>query len=110
MPFTVLQCVNKDIIIIKNTAQSFKSSSSSDFGDNYRYLSYKYNIRIHVSNLPLCKLYKCFDLYLSHNSAVNPEGVFILELCLLKDKYSPIDNNDITKEEVSHIIRHLCIS
>ena len=45
-------------------------------------------------NLPLCKLYKCFDLYLSHNSAVNPDGVFILELCLLRDDYFLIDNND----------------
>ena len=33
-----------------------------------------------------------------------------VELCLMKDDYSLIDNNDITKEEVSHIIRHLCIS
>ena len=57
--------------------------------------------------LPLSKLYKCFD---SHNSAVNPDGVFIRELCLLRDDYSLIDNNDITKEEVSHIIKSLCIS
>ena len=75
-----------------------------------KYLSYKYNIGTHVWNLPLCKLYECFDLYLSHNSAANPDGVFIRELCLLRDDYSLIDNNDITKEEVSHIIRHLYIS
>ena len=30
-------------------------------------------MHIHVWNLPLCKLYNCFDLYLSHNSAVNPD-------------------------------------
>ena len=94
----------------KNIALSAKSSSSSDFGDNYRYLSYKYNIGIHVWNFPLCKLYKCFDIYLSHDSAVNPDGVFIRELCLLRDDYSLTDNNDITKEEVSHIINHLFIS
>ena len=48
---------------------------------------------------------------MSHNSAVNQDGVFIRELCLLmRDDYSLTDNNDITKEEVSHIIRHLCIS
>ena len=90
-----------------------KSSRSSDFGDNYRYLSYKYNIGIHVWNLPLCKLYKCFDIYLSHDFTANTDGVFIRELtglCLLRDDYSLTDNNDITKEEVSHIIRHLCIS
>ena len=101
--------LNSHDCVIKNTAQFFKSSSSSDFGDNYRYLSYKYNIGIRVWNLPLCKLYKCFDLYLSHNSAVNPDEVFIRELCLLRDYYSLTDNNDITKEEVSHIIRQLGI-
>ena len=37
-------------------------------------------------------------------------GVFIRELCLLRDDYSLIDNNDITKEKESHLIRHLCIS
>ena len=89
---------------------SAKSSSSSDFGDNYRCLSYKYNIGINIWYLPLCKLYKCFDIYLSHDSAVNPDEIFIRELCLLRDEYFLIDNNDITKEEVSHIIMHLCIS
>ena len=53
---------------------------------------------------------KCFGIYLSHNSAVNPDGVFIRKLCLLRDNYSLIDNNDIIKKEISHIIRHLCIS
>ena len=63
--------------------------------------------------LPLCKLYKCFDIYLSHDSTVNPDGVFIRELCLLRDDYSLTDNNDnacdITREEVSYIINHLCM-
>ena len=47
---------------------------------------------------------------MSHNSTVNPDGVFICELCLLRDDYSLTDNNDITKEELSDIINHLCIS
>ena len=38
-------------------------SSFSDVGDNYRYLSYKYGIGTHVRHLPLCKIYKWFDLY-----------------------------------------------
>ena len=66
--------LNSHNCVIKNIALSAKSSSLSDFGDNYRYLSYKYNIGIHVWNLPLCKLYKCFDIYLSHDSTVNPDG------------------------------------
>ena len=110
MAFIVTNYLTINSSIIKNIALSAKSSSPSDFGDNYRYLSYKYNIGIHVWNLPICKLYKCFDLYLSHNSAVNPDRICIRELYLLRNDYSLIDNNDITKEEVSHIIRHLCIS
>ena len=105
-----LVLLNSHNCVIKNIVLSAKSSSSSDFGDNYRYLCYKYNIGIHVWNLPLCKLYKCFDIYLSHDSTVIPEGVFVRELCLLRDYYSLSDNNDITKEEVSYIIRHVCIS
>ena len=95
--------LNSHNCVIKNIALSAKSSSSSDFGDNYRYLSYKYSIGIHAWNLLLSKLYKCFDSYLSHKSAVNPDGVFIRELCLLRDDYSLLDNNDITKEKKYHI-------
>ena len=42
---------------------------------------------------------------MSHDSTVNPDGVFLRELCLLRDDYSLSDNNDIMI-----IIRHLCIS
>ena len=69
----IWSCLNSYNCVIKNNALSAMSSSSSDFGDNYRNLSYKCNIEIHVWNLPLCKLYICFDLYLSHNPAVNPD-------------------------------------
>ena len=50
----------------------------------------------------LCKVYKCFDLHFSHNPAVNLDRTFIRELCLFRDDYSLIDNNDIIKEELSH--------
>ena len=93
--------------VIKNIALSAKSSSSFDFRHNYRCLSYKCNIGIHVWNLLISKQYMSFDLYLSHNPAVNPDGVFIRELCLFRDDYSPIDNNDITTEVLSHIIKYL---
>ena len=39
---------NSQNCVMKNIALSAKSSRSSDFRDNYRYLSYKYNIGIHV--------------------------------------------------------------
>ena len=92
----IWSCLNSHNCVIKNISLSSKSSSSSDFGDNYRYLSYKYNIGIHIE---FAIMYKCFDIYLSHDSTVNTDGVFIRELCLLRDDYSLTDNNDITKEE-----------
>ena len=57
-------------------------SSFSDFSDNYRYLSYKYGIGIHVWHLLLFKLYKCFGSYLlnHHNTIAN--SVFKRNLCL----------------------------
>ena len=50
-----------------------KISSFSDFGDNYRYPSCKFGIGIHVWHLPLCKLYRYFELYLlnHHNTLAN---------------------------------------
>ena len=45
-------------VIVRNISMAVKISSFSNFGDNYRYLSYKYRIGIHVIwHLPLCKLY-----------------------------------------------------
>ena len=57
----IWSCLNSHNCVIKNITLYAKSRSSSDFGDKYRYLSYKYNIRIHLWNLPLCKLDKCCD-------------------------------------------------
>ena len=60
-----------------------------------QYLSYKYGIGIHVwhYNLPLCKLYKRFVLYLliHHNSIA--DGVFIRDLCLLRDNNIAVDDH-----------------
>ena len=82
-------------------------SSFSDFDDNYRYLSYKYGIGIHVWHLPLCKQYKCFDLYrLNHNNITN--GVFIRDLCLLSENNIVDDDQDLTSTELTYEIDLLC--
>ena len=51
-------------------AKSAKCSSVSNFGDNYRYLSYKYKMGNHVWYSPLCKVHKCFAPYMSHRITV----------------------------------------
>ena len=96
-------------LIVRNISLAGKISSFSDFGDNYRYLSYKYGIGIHVWHLPLRKLYKCFDLYLlnHHNTIAN--GVCIRDLCLLREN-NFVDDQDLTSTELTYMIDLLCTS
>ena len=44
----IWSCFNSHNLIVRNISLAAKISSFSDFGDNYRYLSYKYGIGIHV--------------------------------------------------------------
>ena len=87
-----------------------KVSMFSDFDDNYRYLCYKYGIGIHIWHLPLCKLYKCFDLNLLnyHNTIVN--GIFIRDLCLLRVNNSAVDHQELTSTELTFMIHLLSTS
>ena len=84
----IWSCLNSDNSIVKTIAKSAKCSSVSNFGDNYRHLSYKYKVGNHVLNYPLCKLHKCFDSYMSHSITVFPEGSFIRDLRLMRDDYT----------------------
>ena len=61
-------------------------------------------------HLPLCKLYKCFDLYLlsHHNTIAN--GVFIRDLCLLRKNNIVVDDQDLTSTELTYMIDLLCTS
>ena len=81
-------------------------SSFLDFGDNYRFLSYKYGIGIHVWHnwhLPLCKLYKCFDLFLLTHHKTIAYGVFICDLCLLRENNIVVDDLDLTSTELTYM-------
>ena len=103
--------MHSDNSIVKIIAKSAKCSSVSNFGDNYRYLSYKYKIGNHVWDSPLCKLHNCFDSYMSHSNTVSPESFFIRDLCLIRDDYTVFNNCAITKEELGFcLINHLCTS
>ena len=99
----ICSCLNSDYSILKTIANSAKCSSVSNFGDNYRYFSYKYKIGNHVWDSPLCKLHKCFDSYtcMSHSITVFPKGSYIRDLCLIRDGYTVFNNCAITKEKLS---------
>ena len=107
----IWSCLNENSIV-ETFANSAKRSSVSNFGDNYRYLSYKYKIRNHVWDSPLCKLHTCFDLYMSHNITVflHVEGSLIRDLCLMRDDYTVFNNCAITKGKLVFLINHLCTS
>ena len=51
-----LSCFNSHNLIVRNISLAAKISSFSDFGDNYRYLSYKYGIYYYVNciNVLIC--------------------------------------------------------
>ena len=74
---------------------TYKCPPLAFIDDNYRYLSYNYGIRIHVWNLPLCKLYKCFDLYLLNHHNMIANGVFIRDLYLLRENNIVVDDQDL---------------
>ena len=75
----IWSCFNSHNLIVRNISMAAKMSSFSDFGDNYRYLSYKYGIGIHVWHLPLCKLYKCFDLFLlNHHKQLQMASLYVI--------------------------------
>ena len=58
----IWSCLNSYNTFIKTTALSVISSGGSTFGDNYRYLSYKYNIGHLIWLLSLNEVIKCFLL------------------------------------------------
>ena len=98
------------VICHGHISMAAKISSFSDFGDNYRYLSYKYGIGIHVWHLPLCKLYKCFDVFLLNHHKTIANGVFIRDLCLLRENNIVDDDQDLTSTELTYMIDFLCTS
>ena len=51
---------------------------------------------MHVWHLPLCKLNKCFDLYLLKHHNTIADGAFIRDLCLLRENNIVVDDQDLT--------------
>ena len=83
----IWSCLNSSNTIIKTIAMSAISSGNSTFGNNYRYLSDKYNIRFHIWMLSLNDVVKCISLYMSNqdNSLYSAYRTIIRDLCLARD-------------------------
>ena len=76
----------------------------------YTHLFHKYGIGLHVWYLPLCKLYKCFYLFLLNHHKTIANGVFIRDLCLLRENNIVDDDQDLTSTELTYMIEFLCTS
>ena len=99
----IWSCFNSNNFIVKSISMAAKIPSFSDFGDNYRYLSYKYGIGKHVWHLPISKLCKCFDLFLLNYYKTIANGVFIRDLFLLKESNIVVDDQDLTSTELTYM-------
>ena len=60
--------------------------------------------------LPLCKLYKCSDLYLLNQHNTIEDGIFIRDLCLLRENNIVVDDQDLTCTMLTFVIDLLCTS
>ena len=103
--------LNSTNTIIKTIALSAISSVNSTFGDNYRYLSFKYNIGSHIWFSSLSKVTKCISLYISiHEHALySSHGVIIRDLCLARDDYHHPEHL-LSRNEIKELIEYLCIN
>ena len=105
------QPYNSTNTIIKTIAVSAISSVNSTFGDNYRHLSFKYNIGSHFCFSSLNEVTKCISLYISiHEHALySSHGVIIRDLCLAReDNHHP--DHLLSCNEIKELIKYLCIN
>ena len=103
--------LNSTNTIVKTIALSAISSVNSTFGDNYRYLSFKYNIGSHIWFSSLNKITKCISLYISiHEHALySSHGVITRDLCLARDDYHHPEHL-LSCNEIKELIEYLCIN
>ena len=59
---------------------------------------------IDVWHLPLCKLYKCFDLFLLNHDNMIANRVCIRDLCLLRENSIIIEDQDLTSTMLTYMI------
>ena len=69
----------------------------STLGENFRYLSYKYNLS------PTCNVYKCIKDYVTDFIVTPDISHFIRELCISRDF------SVLTSTEMSQLLDYICI-
>ena len=98
-------CINSDNTIVKNIALSSLDNCYSVIGQNYRYLSVKYNISHKKWLKPLSELLACFYHYIG-NEVINLDNAYMVrELTICRDNNSPFL---LTNTEMSQFIEYIC--
>ena len=100
----VWSCINSKNNIVKSISTSATSNPFSDFADNYKYITYKYKIPVRAWRLPICHIFKLFDVYIENHVEHSHYGYMIRELCLQRNCESFI----LTSTELSMLIEYLC--
>ena len=73
--------------------------------ENFRYLSYKYNLSPTLWISPLCNIYKCINDYVTDFIVTPDISHFIRELCICRDSG---DFSVLTSTEMSQLIEYIC--
>ena len=72
-------------IFVKSVMRSAIRNGYSTLGENFRYLSYKYNLSPTLWISPLCNIYKCINDYVTDFIVTPDISHFISELCICRD-------------------------
>ena len=72
-------------IIVKSVMRSDIRNGYSTLGDNFRYLSYKYDLSPTLWISPLCNVYNCINDYVTDFTVTPDRSHFIRELCICRD-------------------------
>ena len=95
-------CMNSNNDVVKSVFLSLIGNSYSTFGENYRYLSHKYNICPYAWNKPFfCVVNKLYT-FVDH-LPVCQEAMMIRDLCIEYDFFDILDS-----EQICHLIEYLC--
>ena len=97
-------CLNSNNLIIKTTSISAITNHRSQFGDNYRYICYKYQIPRYLCFLPIGNILQYIQDFIVKYVCTSPEGAMIRELCLQRDN----DDFILSNSELSILIDDLC--
>ena len=97
--------LNSDNAAVQLTTRSSIRSERSVMGDNYRYFSYKYDIKPYQWFEPFCVITKCITRYISFHVHHTQDAFHVRELCLSRDSG---EITVLTSTEMSQLIEYLC--